>query len=1281
MESGRFVSVVPLNEKNYPTWKIQMKMSLIKDNLFSIVDGKETAPTGAGQETALAKFNQQRGKALAIMVLAIDPKLLYHIGDPTDPVVVWTKLRNVFQKKSWSNKLRLKRKLYNMKLQPGGNLQQHLKEFIELFDELAVVGDAMEDEDRVISLLASLPSSYSTLVTALEAAENVPTWEVVSEKLLHEEHKSSEISHDESKSLMVKQPQSGRRALKCFECQKPGHIRKNCFIYLRKCKQEKFKDSENDQSQRAKISSKTDDSVLLYASAFASSITNSSESWMIDSGATQHMCNNESWFVKIEKLSNPMNVKVGDGRPIKAISEGNVSLNLNLPDGKTKICVLEKVLYVPGLACNLLSVSQTSKHGNKAEFSELDCKILKNNELIAVGNQVGDLYELNCFRKIAANYVEVSSEEKLWHRRFCHLGINNLRKIINKELVTGIDCKVTNELFFCDNCCDGKNHKLPFDKLIGENLSKPLELIHSDVCGPIKPESLGQGNYFVTFIDDSTRYTWIYIIKNKSDVFETFKSWKSIVENQYNAKLKKLRTDNGGEYTSNSFEKYLEMEGIIHQKTIPKTPEQNGVSERMNRTLIESVRSMLSDSGLPKTFWAEAVSTAVYVRNRCPTVALNNKTPYEALNGRKPNVKHLKIFGCISHAHVPKDERSKLDSKSRRCVLVGYGSGVKGYKLYDLIAKRSLHSRDVIFNESQFISSEKECSQNTPLNSIIEIIENENKSEIQSEETDVQTEPELRRSTRTRNAPDRFGEWVYSCTGKINEPSNVNEALTGPESVLWKKAMEDELNSIDTNNVWTLVEPKCDVKPIKTKWVFKRKIGSDGEVCSYKARLVAQGFSQKMGIDYDETFSPVVRFESVRTVIALAAQHDLQIHQMDVSSAFLNGELEEEIYVTQPDGFIVPGKENMVCKLHKSLYGLKQSPRCWNSSLNSFLKNHNFVQSSSDSCIYTSTDNNNLCIVAVYVDDILIASKSIDCINNVKSVFCDQYQMKDLGKLNYFLGVSVVQDNDKIFINQTNFSLSLLKKFGLDNAKPVSTPADVGNLLEKATDECELCDIETYQSAVGSLLYLATKTRPDITFAVCNVARYCSKPTTKHWSAVKRILRYIKGTDQLGIVYNRQDSNNCVGFADADWAGDKNDRKSTSGFCFKLGSGLISWRTNKQTCVALSTAEAEYVALAAASQEGVWLKHLLANLSFGDDSPMIINEDNQAAICLAKNNRDHPKTKHIDIKYHFVRDLIVNEEISVKYCPTSEMLADAFTKSLPAERFIKLRNEMGLSTV
>lgn len=1287
-------NVVLLNEGNFATWKIQMKMHLIASDLFDIVDGTETAPEEDTDQ--YRKFCSRQKKALSALVLGVEPRLLYLLGDPEDPNKVWKKLLEHFQKKTWANKLRLRRRLYSMQLRVGKSLQNHLRDFIELFSEMAAVGDAISEEDQVICLLASLSDNYSTLVTALEASEQVPSWDIVTERLLHEENKHT--SKDDTAAALVSNESESYRQhynkknVKCYECGRIGHIKRNCRVFLQKRKY-------SSDNANVACSEDADTIACTFVADTALSCFSANNRWIIDSGASQHMTNDRNCFSDFETVSAEQTVEIGDGRSLNTCGVGTVNLILSSPNSRISRCVLEKVLFVPDLSCNLFSVSKVTEKGKSVIFNAEGCKIFDDKKtFLADGTKIGKLYYLNCSvplkndrknddvalqSRIPGSVAGYNNSDTLWHKRFCHLGYDNLLKLDRKNLVTGIEV-TSNEKEFCPNCCDGKNHKSPFPTFDRQDIKRePLELIHSDICGKISPSSIGGANYFLSFIDDATKYVWIYFLKSKNECFETFKNWSILVEKQFQKSIRILRSDNGGEYVSNAFELFLKRSGIRHERTIPKTPQQNAVAERMNRTLVETVRCMLSDSMLSKSFWAEALATAVYVKNRCPATSLKNVTPYEALHGLKPSVSHFKVFGCLCYSHISKDERQKLDSKSIMCVFLGYSSESKAYRVYDLNRKKTILTRDVIFNENGRINSvvNAEHYDNIVTLPVHDRAVEELGNCVSSVE-DISENVQPRRSNRDRKEVDRFGDWVLitSTLAATADPVDIADALSVPDAKFWREAMNREIESIDENNVWTLCELPSYVQPIKCKWVFKRKVDSNGNLSTYKARLVAQGFTQKYGINYDETFAPVVRFESVRALLSISVDKDMKLHQMDVSCAFLNGELEEEIYICQPPGFVVEGKENLYCKLHKSLYGLKQSPRCWNKSIDTFLKHLNFVQSDNDSCIYIRDRVNNFCVIAVYVDDLIIGCKSDTTVSDIKTKLSEKFSMKDLGLLKYFLGVNILQNFDKstIFVNQSVYARSILKKFNFDNSKPVKTPVDVSVGSSIPNSDAPMCDKGLYQSAIGCLIYLSTKTRPDIAFAVGNAARFCSSPTEFNYMCVKRIFRYLCGTVDYGILYSRKSKSNCIGFSDSDWAGDVKDRKSTSGYCFSLNGGLISWRSSKQSCVALSTAEAEYIALAGAAQEAIWLSRLLTDLNCDIELPMTINEDNQAAISIAKNPRDHPRTKHISIKYHFIRDKVCNSEIDLKYCPTADMLADIFTKGLSAEKFVGLRYRCGI---
>ena len=1286
-------SVQVLEDNNYGTWKVQVKMALLRESLWSIVNGSEIEPTEAGPRE---KYAIRRDRALATIVLSVSPKLLYLIGDPVDPSVVWNKLSDQFQRKTWANKLRLRRKLCNLRLHDGDSMQAHLKEMLEIYEELSVIGEPLDETDKVIYLLSSLPESYSTLVTALEANEAVPKIEMVTERLFHEESKIKLKSSEKDKAFLSNRKSYGKDMV-CYQCGKPGHIKRFCR------EKPQYSIETKAYKQHAKLhankvfedSSSDSESIGLVINACA---VTDQINWVVDSGASRHMTNNTGLFSSYAPLEKFHKVEVGDGRTLDAIGSGNVVLYTKIPDDKVVRCVLKDVLYIPELAYNLISVSKVSETGKKVQFTENICSIYDaDDKLTANASKVGNLYILDIVHHESACTAGIS-KDILWHKRYGHLSMQNMQKLKRDGLVSGLDFpSKLSPGFVCSACAYGKSKQAKFPS--GSiKTSQPLQLIHSDVCGPIQNVSLGGCKYFVTFIDDFTRYVWVYVLKHKNEVMGKFQEWKNLVENQLEFKVKSIRTDCGGEYISTAFEHLLKSNGIRHEKSIPKTPEQNGVSERMNLTLMDKVRSMIYDSGVPKKFWAEALSTAVFIRNRCPTRSINLKTPFEMLYGLKPNVENFKVFGSVAYALVPKTDRKKLDSKSSECIFVGYGSETKGYRLFDLSKNRIIFSRSVKFDEAKFFSDLKlgyvdakninsvQIPDSFSSNSDSCLGEPSGSPSIGEpsvldacvEEPSVQVNDIPRRSTRISRPPDRYGDYVY-VADEISEPKSAFEALSGPESDMWKNSMQREYDSILSMDVWDLVSPPVNRKIVPCKWVFKKKTDSDGNVIQYKSRLVAQGFSQVPGLDYAETFSPVARFESVRTLTAMAVKFGLKLHHMDVSSAFLNGDLEEEIYMKQPPCFEKNGFSHLVCKLKKSIYGLKQSPRCWNSSLHSYLLCIGFTQSLYDPCVYTQMCGDQLKIIAVYVDDLIICCKSLQHITDMKDKLSSRYNMKDLGDLNYFLGVKIVLDYKKGLVSllQTSYVEKILERFGMSQSKPVKTPYEISTQLTSASEGEKLYpNLTEYQAAVGALIYLTTHTRPDIAFAVGQVSRFCNKPSETHWSAVKRIFRYLSGTKHFGLLYQCCEDD-LIGYSDADWAGNREDRRSTSGFVFMLSGAAISWASKKQPCVALSTAEAEYISLSNAAQEVIWLRNMLGEFGCPQLEPTVLHEDNQSAITISKNPQFHSRTKHIDIKFHFIRDQIERDVISVKYCPTEDMLADIFTKGLSFEKFAKFRALLG----
>ena len=513
---------------------------------------------------------------------------------------------------------------------------------------------------------------------------------------------------------------------------------------------------------------------------------------------------------------------------------------------------------------------------------------------------------------------------------------------------------------------------------------------------------------------------------------------------------------------------------------------------------------------------------------------------------------------------------------------------------------------------------------------------------------------------------------------EIAEPQNYQDAIDDPVyGKEWRLAIEEEYESLMKNGAWELVELPPGKNLVTCKWVFKVKHDANGNTVRFKARLVARGFSQAYGIDYFETYAPVAKLTTYRVIFALAALEQWEIHGMDVITAYLLGLLDEEIYMVLPEGFARTGmKRNLVCRLLRSLYGLKQAARVWNQKIHAFLNKIGFVRSSADPCLYVDTKRN--IYITIWVDDLLIAGKNGRDIAAVKAQLAKEFEMKDLGELTHFLGMRITRTNGKIAIDQGSYIRQVLERYRMSDSKPVSTPLAPGMRLVKATESDHGdVDLKLYQGMVGSIMYVMLCTRPDLAFPIQQLSQFSSNPANAHFQAGKWAMRYLQGTQTAGPIYNGEITGPIWAYCDADY-GAGEDRKSISGYVFMLTGSAISWQAKKQATVALSTVESEYNALAQAIREALWLQALLKDMGMEKYAPRTINCDNQGAIALAKNPTHHAKTKHVDVQLHFIRDHMENGTINVEYYPTENMLADLMTKGLPHERHKRLLQSMGV---
>jgi hypothetical protein len=881
--------------------------------------------------------------------------------------------------------------------------------------------------------------------------------------------------------------------------------------------------------------------------------------------------------------------------------------------------------------------------------------------------------------------ISQEEEVKLWHQRLGHLNLKGMKKIVSKEAIRGLPKLKIVEGSICGECQVGKQVQMSHPMLQHQVTSRVLELLHMDLMGPMQVESIGGKRYAFVVVDDFSRFTWVSFIREKSDTFDAFKELCLRLQREKDSGIVRIRSDHGKEFENSRFSEFCADEGIGHEFSSPITPQQNGVVERKNRTLQEAARVMLHAKKLPYYFWAEAMSTACYVHNRVTLRKGTSTTLYEIWKGRKPTVKHFHVFGSKCYILADREQRRKMDPKSDEGIFLGYSLTSRAYRVFNNRTRTMMESINVVIDDCSDnmpdVDPDVDTSHPQPEDS--EVVEIPEKTDQQEDVTPVNKGPSVKVQknhpkeliigspesgvmTRSREAVSN------ACFVSKVEPKNVKEALTDE---FWIEAMQEELNQFKRNEVWDLVPRPEGVNIIGTKWVYRNKSDESGVVTRNKARLVAQGYSQIEGVDFDETFAPVARLESIRLLLGVACILKFKLFQMDVKSAFLNGYLNEEVYVEQPKGFVDPNYPDHVYRLKKALYGLKQAPRAWYERLTKFLVQQGYRKGETDKTLFVREEKGKFMIAQIYVDDIVFGGMSDPMVKMFVNQMQSEFEMSLVGELTYFLGLQVKQMEDTIFISQSKYAKNIVNKFGMENANHKRTPAATHLKLSKDEHGVSV-DQSLYRSMIGSLLYL-TASRPDISFAVGVCARYQAEPKMSHLNQVKRILKYVSGTSDYGILYSHGEDTRLLGYCDADWAGSADDRKSTSGGCFFLGNNLISWFSKKQNCVSLSTAEAEYIAAGSSCSQLLWMKQMLGEYNVQQDV-LTLYCDNLSAINISKNPIQHSRTKHIDIRHHFIRDLVEDNIVTLEHVATENQLADIFTKALDANRFEALRGKLGI---
>ena len=1156
--------------------------------------------------------------------------------------------------------------------------------------------------------------------------------------------------------------------------------------------------------------------------------------WLIDSGASAHFTGDKDDLLNYEE--------VNDGPPVKTATttvriqgKGAMLIKFDLPvRGSNEIRTLRlyPVFYIPQLTTKLLSMGTLLQSGltvlgdqNQLLFISAAIKApLMICRPLFTGHTTywiqARVANHNIWQSNEAHLI-YKVDYDLMHRRFGHPSKEVLRRAKDHTKGFPKDLEIPSEIAPCPACAQGKmpqsSHK-PSET----HAAAPFEKIHSDLKSfPVA--SYHKYKYFVSFFDDYSSHAWVVLLKHKSNAILALKQFIAMVHNVHNASIKQWMSDAGGEYKSVEFIKVLKDNGIQILQSAPHTPQQNGRAERFMRTCMDKAQAMRFQACLPQSWWEFAVLHAVHCYNRTPLARVKGVTPYELVHKVKPDISHLRVFGCGAYVHIPEECRvNKLAPKSELMVYLGHADGMKAFMFMRTSNNTLFYSTTALFDEEVFPKCDtskvrsttrvgaprkdqdsadgddfppstghthpqpipggndkgkaKAPNHDTPNH---EQSEEEDRAQDPDEDPVVSEEPDLqrrspsppadpvplRRSARLRNIPTRpdnvYGERRHptaiqrdinrSCTwkqmtqpgssrtrtmpGGVSDDSshpeqapNSPEVLSDPpesedevddmieklaheggvqfvnhllakavplddslppdnirewtykdilrmkpdEQKEWKAACREELEALRRRDVFKLVDPPKGRKIIRNRWVFDQK--TDGRK---KARLVAKGFSQVEGVDFNEIFSPVVRFETVRMMLALAALENWHITGLDVKSAFLYGELDEELYMEQPEGFKIKGQEHKVLRLLRAIYGLKQAALAWWKALDKSMAALKCKRLLADSGIFVFRKDNDLVVIIVYVDDALFMGNNRARVHELKNKFMKQWECRDLGDTQEFLRMRILRKDGSLYLDQTAYLTKVLQRFGLTNAKAAQTPLPEGYQPMPIKGPVDPSLRTKYQQVIGSLLYIMLGTRPDIAYAVTKLSQFAANPSQEHLNKALYICRYLVGTQHYALRYNGAGGKGLLAFADSDWASDPNNRRSTTGYLVKLADAVFSWNSRAQKTIALSSTEAEYMSLSDTSRQLVWIRTLFSELGI-KLSAIPLCGDNQGSIFMASNPVQEKQIKHIDICFHYIHQVVRDKQVELFFIDGALNPADMFTKNLGHIKFVKFRSQLGL---
>lgn len=1334
--SSNIVRIESLNKDNYDTWKMQMEALLVKNDAWNYVNGDCECPVLAEDNSnAVAHRNWTKAdsKAKSDIILSISPSELKLVKGCTTSHQVWVKLQETYQSTGPARKATLLKQLTLHRMSEDTDVREHLRTMFDIVDKLEEMEVDINKDLLAIMILYSLPSSYENFRVAIESRDVLPNPESLRIKLIEESQARTNtntrgtsdrpndalFTNKNFNNFKKRDSNNGENSnnynsvsksfvMRCFRCKKLGHKANECKVF------------------------KAQQSAKHVAFVVSPNFTKeNSDVWCLDSGASSHMCGNLNNFTKFTN-SACGTLNLATDKQANITGKGTVILTTNNFKNGGVTFEVKDTLYVPDLRTNLLSVSKITNSGYKVVFNKDGATIFDSNgNTILNAFRLNDLYFVSDIYQSSirsahvstpfiSNIVSAGSCSTIeWHRKLGHLNIRDMVLACKNGYLKGVTIPSTARLD-CEICARAKMTRLPFPKK-SERKCEILEIIHSDLCGPMRTASIGGAKYVLTLTDDASKWTEVRFLRHKDECLEYFKEFLTSIENLKGKKIKYLQSDNGGEYISQQFDNFLKERGILRRLTVAHTPQQNGVAERKNGTLMGMARCLLYQAELPDKFWAEAVNTANFLRNRCPTQSNNGKSPFHVWNNKTFDLGKIEEFGSKVVILNKKPNKGKLEPRGLTGIFMGYAEFSKAYRVWIPENKKIVISRDVRFlGPKREVPAEpekpSEMEEVIPVQETeTEVTENILPGDVIIDEGDViiderpnndQAEIPPRGHGRGRPRLIRTGnagrpKKQYSAANNISTNADetayhseisMKDAMSGEFKAEWMEAMITEVKSILKNDTWIMSDRVDSEKTIGSRIVLRNKYKADGTLERRKARLVAQGFSQQPGVHFNETFAPVARMGSIRMLMAIAAKRKMKVHQFDVTTAYLNGKLNEKIFMEPPkqlpeilenisndkaiankniackaEAMLQDLRENKICLLNKSLYGLKQAGRSWHQKLEKTLKQIGAVPCVSDTCVFRLDQGEDVAFIITYVDDLIIISSNEKMINELNTKLSKEFEINNLGKIGYCLGVEFSEKNSEIRMSQKGYVLDLLTRFNMQDAKPVVTPMEPGIKLVKCVKPDSANSKEVfvapYRELIGALTYLAITTRPDISYAVSKLAQYNNAYDKSHWIAAKRVLRYLKGTSGACLVF-KETAKPIEGFVDSDWGGDLDDRKSQTGHCFMWNGSPIFWESRKQKTVALSTNEAEYMALTDAIKQALHIRAFLDELGMPQSSSMRLHVDNMGALKMAENPVLHGRSKHIDIRYHFIREVIKNKQVSLQHISTTEMLADVLTKPL-----------------